>query len=249
MPGDPGRSERIASHFDDARRVRSNREYTTYTGELDGVAVSVCSTGIGGPSAAIAVEELCNIGTDTLIRVGTCGAIDTTLRIGDLVVCQAAVRNEGTSHQYAPAVFPAIAHLDVVTALRDAAIQLQQRFRVGIVTSSDSLYGELEGERMPVSEQIRRQTVAAERFGCLAAEMECAAVFVAAQVRRVRAGAVVGVVNAAGDPGSMPQSADKLPIDSTIESAVAALRILISRDLAAAQPTAGLRADGAASGH
>ena len=121
LPGDPGRCAQIAAHFEGARLVAQNREYTTYTGTLEGVPVSVTSTGIGGPSTAIAVEELCAIGAETLIRVGTCGAMQNFLRNGDLVIAQAAVRDEGTSAQYVPLSYPAVAHLDTVLALQSAA--------------------------------------------------------------------------------------------------------------------------------
>ncbi len=230
LPGDPGRSEKIAERFDSPRHVMSNREYTTFTGELDGVLVSVCSTGIGGPSAAIALEELCNVGATTLIRVGTCGAVQPELRYGDLVICSAAIRDDGTSYQYAPASFPAVASLDVVLALRDAAKRANHRHRVGIVSSKDSLYSEMEMDRMPVAGQLRAHWEAGRRFGCLAAEMECASVFIAAQVRRVRAGGVVGVVNVAGAEAEMPEDVTALPIDTTIDTAVDALRLLIARD-------------------
>ncbi len=230
LPGDPGRSERIAARFDDPRHVMTNREYTTWTGTLDGVAVSVCSTGIGGPSTAIALEELCNVGATTLIRVGTCGGLQPELLYGDLVVCQAAIRDDGTSHQYAPASFPAVATLDVTIALRDAAVAAGRRHHVGIVSSKDSLYSELEMERMPVEAQLRANWEAGVKFGCLAAEMECATLYIAGQVRRIRTGGVVGVVNVAGGTGTMPEDVKTLPIDTTIDTAVDALRLLIARD-------------------
>ncbi len=234
LPGDPGRSERIAARFDNPVHVMTNREYTTWSGTLDGVAVSVCSTGIGGPSTAIALEELCNVGATTLIRVGTCGGLQTELRYGDLVVCQAAIRDDGASHQYAPSTFPAIADLDVVIALRDAAIAGKRRHHVGIVSSKDSLYSELEMDRMPVSAQLHANWEAGVKYGCLAAEMECSTLFVAGQVRRVRTGGVVGVVNVAGADAEMPDDVTTLPIDTTIDTAVDALRLLIQRDNAVA---------------
>ena len=230
LPGDPGRSEKIASRFDNPRHVMSNREFTTYTGTLDGVTVSVCSTGIGGPSTAIALEELCNVGATTLIRVGTSGALQPELRYGDLVIAQAAIRDDGASHQYAPAAFPAIGDLDVVLALRDAAVTAGRRHHVGIVSSKDSLYSELEMDRMPVAAQLKANWEAGVRYGCLAAEMECATLFVAGQVRRVRTGGVVGVVNTAGAEAEMPDDVKALPIDTTIDTAVDALRLLIARD-------------------
>lgn len=227
MPGDPGRCERIAAHLDGARLVAANREYTTWTGSLEGVAVSVTSTGIGGPSAAIAVEELCNIGAHTLLRVGSCGAMQPGLRLGDVIVAQAAVRDEGTSLQYVPLAWPAVAHVDTVDALRAAAAAGGVRHHVGIVQSKDSFYGEMEPGRMPVAAELQARWEAWIRAGVLASEMECAALFAAAAVRRVRAGGALAVVNAAPTVDAMPDPG-RLPIDAVIEVAVGAVRRMIA---------------------
>ena len=118
LPGDPGRCEKIAKYFDHAEKVAQNREFVTYTGELDGEKVSVCSTGIGGPSASIAMEELIHCGADTFIRVGTSGGMQPEICGGDLVIVTGAIRMEGTSREYAPIEYPAVAHYDVVEALK-----------------------------------------------------------------------------------------------------------------------------------
>ena len=120
LPGDPKRSAKIAAHFDDAKLIADNREYVTYTGYLDGEKVSVCSTGIGGPSASIAMEELVKCGADTFLRVGTCGGIDLDVKGGDIVVATGAIRMEGTSKEYAPIEFPAVADIDIVNAMTKA---------------------------------------------------------------------------------------------------------------------------------
>ena len=117
LPGDPGRCESIAALFDDAKFVSRNREYVVYTGTLLGEKVSVCSTGIGGPSASIAMEELAAIGADTFIRVGTCGGIDVNVQSGDIVVATGAIRHEGTSREYAPIEFPAVADFGIAAVL------------------------------------------------------------------------------------------------------------------------------------
>jgi uridine phosphorylase len=225
LPGDPGRCERIAAHLDGARLVATNREYTTWTGALEGVPVSVTSTGIGGPSAAIAVEELCNLGAHTLIRVGSCGAMQPGLRLGDVIVAQAAVRDEGTSAQYVPLAWPAVAHLDVVDALRAAAASAGVRHHTGTVQSKDSFYGEMEPGRMPIAAELQARWTAWVRAGVLASEMECAALLTVAAVRRVRAGAALAVVNAAPTVDAMPDPS-RLPIDALIEVAVDAVRRL-----------------------
>ena len=121
LPGDPGRCELIASYFDDPKLIAYNREYKTYTGSLLGEKVSVTSTGIGCPSSAIAVEELIAIGADTFIRVGTSGGIQPQTHTGDVALVNSAIRDEGTSLHYLPVEFPAIADIDVLVALREAA--------------------------------------------------------------------------------------------------------------------------------
>lgn len=233
LPGDPGRCERIAERLDAARMVAANREFTTYTGSLDGAQVSVTSTGIGGPSTAIAVEELIKVGARTLVRVGTCGALDPRLGIGDVVVAQAAARGDGTPDHYAPAGFPAVADLEVVLALRAAAGAAGHPCHVGVVLSNDAFYAEMEPERFPLESRIREAWKAWARAGCLAAEMEAATLLTVASVRRVRAGAVLAVIDqaAAGVEG-MPDP-HRLPIDAAVDTAVGAVRRLIALDASA----------------
>ena len=156
LPGDPGRVLAIAAHLEGAVPVAANREYTTYTGSLEGERVSVVSTGIGGPSAAIALEELVRCGAHTFIRVGTCGGMDPAVTGGDLIVAQAAVRAEGTSREYLPDGYPAVADHAVVRALVQAGEALStpqegNRCHVGVVQSKDSFYGETDPETMPVA--------------------------------------------------------------------------------------------------
>src|SRR5690554_2445633 len=133
LPGDPKRCEKIAKHFDSPELVADSREYVTYTGYLEGEQVSVTSTGIGGPSAAIAMEELYACGADTFIRMGTCGGIALEVTGGDVVIATGAIRNEGTSREYAPIEFPAVANIEIVNALALAGSQLGKRCHVGVV--------------------------------------------------------------------------------------------------------------------
>ena len=142
LPGDPGRCEAIAKHFDNPVHIGMNREYNIYTGTLLGEKVSVCSTGIGGPSAAIAMEELVKIGADTFVRVGTCGGIDLEVMPGDVVVATGSIRFEHTSLEYAPIEFPAVADFDVTTALKNASEKLGYRTHTGVVQCKDSFYGQ-----------------------------------------------------------------------------------------------------------
>jgi uridine phosphorylase len=236
LPGDPGRSELIAAHFDEPRLVARNREYTTYTGSLDGVPVSVASTGIGGPSTAIAVEELCAIGADTLIRVGTSGAMQNFLRNGDVVIAQAAVRDEGTSAQYIPLGYPAVAHLDTVLALQKGAHDAGTRSYTGIVRSGDALYVDLAPQTIPLHTlnggNASRMWSEAR---VLCADMEAATLFVVGSIRGLRTGTVLLVVNAVGEGEIEQAQGTGNALDPLIRTAIAGLRALIRADKAGQQ--------------
>ena len=219
LPGDPFRTDLIASYFDDARLVAHNREHKTWTGTLNGVKVSVTSTGMGCPSAAIAVEELIKCGADTFIRVGTAGrvcdkAYDETL---DGVINTAAVRDEGTTIHYIPIEYPAVADRHVVDALARAAKKLGYNFAEGITQSKDSFYGQHEPEAMPAEGRLKERWEAWRRGNVMSSEMESAAIFVISSIRGCRASSVMAYTE-------MPKS---------VEVAVGALRILIEQDKAA----------------
>ena len=188
LPGDPGRCESIAAHFDNPVHIGMNREYNIYTGTLLGVKVSVCSTGIGGPSASIAMEELVNIGADTFIRIGTCGGIDLDVQPGDVVVATGAVRYEHTSMEYAPIEFPAVPDFDVTAALKAASEELGYRTHVGVVQCKDSFYGQHSPEKSPVYWELQQKWESWKRLGVKASEMESAALFVVASALKVRCG-------------------------------------------------------------
>ena len=194
LPGDPGRCQAIASLFDDPVHVGINREYNIYTGTLLGEKVSVCSTGIGGPSAAIAMEELVAVGADTFIRVGTCGGIDLDVQAGDVVVATGAIRYEHTSMEYAPIEFPAVADLDVTLALRESAKDLGYRVHTGVVQNKDSFYGQHSPEKSPVYYELLQKWESWKRLGVKASEMESAALFVIASALKVRCGSCFHVV-------------------------------------------------------
>ena len=230
LPGDPKRCEKIAKHFDDAKLVADSREYVTYTGYLDGVKVSVTSTGIGGPSASIALEELVRCGADTFLRVGTCGGMQTEIMGGDIVIATGAVRMEGTSKEYAPIEYPAVADLDITNALVKAAKTLKETYHVGVVQCKDAFYGQHEPSTKPVSYELENKWEAWKRMGCKASEMESAALFVAASHLRVRCGSDFLVVgnqerNAAGLDNPIVHDTE-----SAIKVAVEAIRKLIRAD-------------------
>ncbi|MDY4888403.1 MAG: uridine phosphorylase [Sphaerochaetaceae bacterium] len=230
LPGDPKRVPLIAQHLTDARPIADSREYVTYTGTIDGEPVSVVSTGIGGPSASIAMEELVACGADTFIRMGTCGGIDLSVMGSDIVIATGAVRAEGTSREYAPIEFPAVANYDVITAIRKAAIDLGMKYHLGIVQCKDSFYGQHSPDRMPVSYELKQKWEAWKALGVLASEMESAALFTVASALKVRCGSeffVVGNQEREALGMSNPKFHDT---DTAIEVSVQAIRNLIEAD-------------------
>lgn|SRR5574344_719792 len=227
LPGDPKRCKKIAQYLDDAKLVADNREFTTYTGYLDGEMVSVTSTGIGGPSASIAMEELVNIGAETFIRVGTCGGMDTNIKGGDIVIATGAIRMEGTSKEYAPIEFPAVADLEVINSLVQAAKVENCNYFTGIVECKDSFYGQHYPERMPVSYVLQNKWEAWIRLGCIASEMESAALFVVGSFLKVKVGSVFLVVaNQEREKAGLDNPVIK-DTDKAIKVAVQALKIFI----------------------
>ena len=218
LPGDPKRCKKIAQYFDNPVLVADNREYVTYTGTLDGVKVSVTSTGIGGPSASIAMEELYRCGADTFVRIGTCGGMQTEVKSGDVVIATGAIRMEGTSN------------LTVINALVEGAKKEGCEFHTGVVQCKDAFYGQHEPETKPVSYELMNKWEAWKRLGCLASEMESAALFVVASHLRVRAGSCFLVL--------ANQEREKLGLenpvvhdtDKAIQVAVQAIREMIHAD-------------------
>lgn len=233
LPGDPKRCQKIAEHFDDAKLVSDSREYVTYTGYLDGEKVSVTSTGIGGPSASIAMEELVQCGADTFIRVGTCGGIDLDVKGGDVVVATGAIRMEGTSKEYAPIEYPAVADLDVTNALVASARELGYTCHAGVVECKDAFYGQHEPERMPVSYELLNKWEAWKRMGCKASEMESAALFIVASHLRVRCGSDFLVVGNQERQAAGLENTIVHDTEAAIQVAVGALHKLIQADKAA----------------
>ena len=232
IPGDPGRCEKIASFLDNPYHVGMNREYNIWNGYLDGKLVTVCSTGIGGPSTAIAVEELCACGAKTLIRIGTCGGINTKVCPGDVVIANGAVRQDGTSHEYAPPAFPAVPDSDVLFALARAAKALGYSSHVGVVQSKDSFYGQHSPARMPVADELKAKWEAWKRLGVLASEMEASTLFTVGATLGVAAGAVFCTVwNQERFLLGLDRPEDEVhDTASAIHTAIESIRILISEE-------------------
>jgi uridine phosphorylase len=234
LPGDPGRVPLIAEHLDEARHVASSREYTTYTGTLAGTPVTITSTGIGGPSTAIAIEELVQLGARTFIRIGTCGAMDPDAHVGDLIIATGAVRDEGTTRQYAPLEYPAVASADAVHALREAAAARGFRHHLGVVHTTDSFYAQHEPERMPINAELVNRHATLRNLGVLCSEMETATVFVlGGAVLGRRVGSVLAVAgNRLGgqhlDSAEMIARRDQA-VQDAIATALDAVRLLAAQ--------------------
>ena len=233
LPGDPGRCEAIAQWFDQPVHVGMNREYNIYTGTLLGEKVSVCSTGIGGPSASIAMEELHNIGADTFIRVGTCGGIALPVKSDDVVIATGAVRHEGASREYAPIEFPAVSDYEVQSALVQAAKNLGKPWHAGVVQCKDSFYGQHDPKRMPVSQELLYKWEAWKRLGVLASEMESAALFCCAAALGVRCGSCFHVIwNQEREAAGLDQE-ESHDLSAALEVGIEAVKLLIEADRAA----------------
>ncbi len=231
LTGDPGRVEKLAAYLDEAKHVITNREYVTYTGFLLGEKVSITSTGIGGPSASIAMEELVKLGAHTFIRVGTCGGIESSLVPGDLIIPTGAIRKDGTGNEYVPIEFPAIANYDVVTALKETVEDLKFNHHMGIVECKDSYYGQHEPDRMPVGPELKLKWDAWKTAGALASEMESSTLFLIASVLRVRCGTVLLLCrNREREDLYNTDLIRVTEFSPAIETAIEALKRLITKD-------------------
>ena len=231
LPGDPGRTQLIASFLENPEEIVFNREFRTFSGTLEGERVLVVSTGIGAPSAAICMEELAKIGVDTFIRVGTCGGMQADVLPGDVIIATGAVRMDGTSNEYMPVEYPAVADFYVTKALADAAKELGYRNHIGIVQAKDSFYGQHNPDSMGCAQELKNKWNAWIKGGCLASEMESSALFVVAGVRRLRAGAVFHCVwNQEIAGKGMPQENRTDDTTKAVKTAICALRKLIKED-------------------
>jgi uridine phosphorylase len=230
LPGDPGRVDQMAEYLDDAQFVSFNREHKVYTGTLLGEKVSIVSTGMGCPSTAIAMEELIAVGADTFIRVGTSGAVQPWLKLGDVAVVTGAIRDEGTTRQYLPIEFPAIADIEVVNALAEASKRVGANYYLGVSQTKDSFYGEVERERMPMAAHLEERWKAWEAGGAICSEMEAAAIFILSSIYRKRAGGVMMVIGSDIETLLKKQHDKEIMIKAAIE----AIKILIEQDRAKA---------------
>ena len=223
LPGDPGRVPAIAALFDDAKQIAYNREFNVWTGTLLGEKVTACSTGIGGPSASIAMEELHKCGADTFIRTGTCGGIDLNVQSGDVVVATGAIRYEHTE-------FPAVADFQVTNALVEATKKLGFPLHTGIVQCKDSFYGQHDPAASPVYYELQQKWESWKRLGVKASEMESAALFVVAAALGCRCGSCFHVVwNQEREAAGLDQKMSE-DTSSSVKVSVEALKLLIEAD-------------------
>ena len=230
LPGDPKRCAKIAEHFENAKLVGDSREFVTYTCYLNGVKVSVTSTGIGGPSASIALEELVANGAHTFIRVCTCGGMDVDVMGGDIVIAQAAVRFEGTSKEYAPIEYPAVADYEIITALKHSAENLKVRHHIGVVQCKDAFYGQHRPETLPNKVELLSKWEAWCALGCKASEMESAALFIVASYLHVRVGSCFLVVANQERAKRGLENKQVHDTEMAIKVAIGALKDLIEQD-------------------
>lgn len=230
LPGDPDRVPIIAGYLDDAHFVNQSREFNIYTGHLSGETVSVVSTGIGCPSAAIAMEELVRAGAHTFLRVGTCGCMSPVPRPGDCIIATGAIRRDGTSMQYLPVEFPAVANYEIVSALADSAKERGQNSHLGIVETKDSYYGQHDPDASPVSHELHTKWDAFVRGGAIGSEMESAILFILGSIYNVRVGSILHVArNRVYEDVTHTEPVTDFDTRETIDTAILAFRKLIAQ--------------------
>ncbi len=191
LPGSPERTEKIAAHFENPKEIAYNREYRTWIGTLLGVPVAVTSTGIGGPSTAIAVEELFQCGADTMMRVGSCASTSSKVHAGDIVIPNGAIRMEGVGNHYLPLEFPAVPDFGMVKEIEAAAIQAGYPYNIGVTITKASFYSQTAPETKPVAQELKYRWEAYEKGGATSTSMECAPLFLVGATLGIRTSCVM----------------------------------------------------------
>jgi uridine phosphorylase len=229
LPGDPGRVSKIARMLDNYKPLAVNREFTSYLGEINNNKVLVISTGIGGPSTAICVEELNMIGIKNIIRVGTCGGMNKNVDGGDLIIANSAIRDEGTSRAYAPSDYPAVANIDMVNALKYSANKLGYKYHVGIVHTKDSFYGQHDPDSMLTATELKSKWESFINDGALGSDMETATLYVVARIRGIRA---VSVLTALWnqEKENIELKRPSFDTENAIKVSIEAIRLLINKE-------------------
>ena len=231
LPGDPDRVPIIADYLEDAHQIIRTREFNTYTGCLNGHKVSVVSTGIGCPSAAIAMEELIKLGAHTFLRLGTCGCMSPIPKAGDCIIATGSIRRDGASIQYLPIEFPAVADFEVVNCLVNGATSSNQTYHLGIVETKDSYYGQHEPTASPVSYELLNKWDAFSKGGAIGSEMESSVLFILGSVHKVRVGSLLHVArNRVYEDLSGSEPITDFDTTPTIKTGIKAMQLLIDSD-------------------
>ena len=230
MPGDPKRCVKIAKRFDNAKLIADYREYATYTGYINGVKVSAVSHGIGGPSTAIALEELIKVGADTFLRVGTCGGMNMDVLPGDVVIVNGAVKGGGTMDNYIPKEFPCVPNIDVLEAMIEGAEKIKTRTHVGVVQCKDAFYAQHAPESMAVDKELLYKWDSYIKAGCLASEMESATLFAIGAAKNVRTGAAMLVLHNQERIRNNINDKKDYTGEEAIDLIIESIKILIDKD-------------------
>lgn len=228
--GDPARALRIADNFlTNSHELAKNREYWSFTGDYKGIELIVSSMGIGGPSTAIGLEEFSMVGVNTFIRIGTSGSLSSNIKHGSIVNATSSVRDEGTSKQYIPLEYPAVASIDVILALRKAAFQLKiENYCEGIVHSKDAFYSE-QANYTTQDEFTKQRWNSWKKGNVLVTEMECSTLFVLSQIRKWRSGAILAVAGSTWDEKPIANNPNAGQTEA-INTALEAIKILAEDD-------------------
>lgn len=230
LPGSPERTEKIAKYFDDPKEIAFNREYRTFIGTLDGEKVAVTSTGIGGPSAAIAIEELFQIGADTMVRIGTCASMSEKVLKGDLVIPSGAVRMEGTSSHYLPIEFPSVPNYGLLKILCDSLEEKNLKYHTDVSITKASFYSQSSPETKPVAQELIRKWEEYVRGGATTTSMECSILFAVGSSLGIRtASMLVSATNAKNFEGQEPGDSYDLE-DRVIRAGIEGMRAVIRHD-------------------
>ncbi|WP_418493870.1 nucleoside phosphorylase [Enterocloster sp.] len=230
LPGSPERTEKIAAYFENPKEIAYNREFRTFVGQLNGVDVAVTSTGIGGPSAAIAVEELYQCGADTMMRVGTCASVSPKVSIGDIVIPNGAVKMEGVSHHYLPVEFPSVPDFQMLKAIEQAAINLGLPYDVGVTITKASFYTQTSPQTKPVGPELIYKWEAYKKGGASSTSMECAPLFAVGASLGIRTSCVMASATNYKS-GKVKEGSEKVNVeDRAIRTAIEAMKIIIRED-------------------
>ena len=230
LPSSPERAEKIASYLDNSEEIAYNREYHSFKGYLDGVEVTVCSTGMGGPSLTIAIEELAECGAETMIRVGTCNSTSEKLDRNEVLIPNGAVRMETVSNHFSPVEYPAVPDSDVLDALAEAAEKVGVENKVGIVITRANFHTMFQKDKRPWGSEIRARWNAYEAGGALGSDVTTSPLLVAASNLGLRAGSVLGCSSAYGCYSDDYDEWDPLCEENAIKVAIEAMRIIIAED-------------------